>query len=290
MGLRGRGIYETDPRDGLPAMRVNAWTIDEKHRLLRHYVGMSAAARKKFLNRDESTGCAYIDPFSGSCRVHLKKRNEFHDGSPAVVLDESLKRMYGPFGRFCLADYYEENVQAVQQRLGTKLRDSAINLTTCTGPASETIEPLIRPLSRGSLHFALLDPYNLSSLPWSIIECLAKRLSRVDLLIHFSSMHLMRSLPNFISGKEDGLDFFAPGWRDHVNTSQRSDRVREQIFDYWVSLLEKEGFKVPRQNVYSIRSPQGREVYKLVYASRHPLGLELWSRLRAPSGQASWDF
>lgn len=66
------------------------------------------------------------------------------------------------------------------------------------------------------MHLALLDPFRLGELPFSVIESLA-RVKRMDLLNHASARDLTRDLHNYV--RTDGpkhLHRFAPRWRDHV--------------------------------------------------------------------------
>jgi len=134
------------------------------------------------------------------------------------------------------------------------------------------------------LHFAFLDPYSLGALPFSVIRKLAS-VKRMDLLIHVSAMDLKRDLHNYIrpEGPKD-LDEFAPRWRDHVDTRQRQDIVRQEIFDYWRLLIKGLG-TAPNDCIEAIENSKSSDLYWLVFVARHKLAHKLWEEIANVSPQ-----
>ena len=108
----------------------------------------------------------------------------------------------------------------------------------------------------------------------------------MDLLIHVSAMDLKRDLHNYVrpNGPDD-LDFFAPGWREHVNTKRRQDVVRQDIFEYWRSLIKSLGTS-PNDCIEVVENSKSSDLYWLVFVSRHPLAHKLWQAIANVSPQS----
>jgi three-Cys-motif partner protein len=258
--------------DGLPASEVGVWTLD-KHERLRRYVDSAHGARRKFSHR------TYIDLYCGPGRSWVRETEQFVDGSPVVAFDAGA--MHGDqFTEFLLADANPVYLEAAQKRLaarGTRVR-------VFPGEAHEVVDQVIAALDPQGLHLVLLDPYNLGDLPFPVIEKLAS-VKRVDLLIHVSAMDLKRDLHNYL--KSDGpkqLDRFAPGWRDHVDTKQRADIVRQSIFEYWKGLIKRLGASA-NECIEAVENSKSAELYWLVFVARHELAHKLWADIANVSPQ-----
>lgn len=256
---------EWTEQDGLPASDVGVWTL-EKHERLRKYIDSAYAARRKFPART-----SYVDLYCGPGRSRIRETGEFVDGSPLVAW-EAGARHGAQFAEFLLADTNEVYLDAARRRLesrGAKVR-------VFPGDAETVTDQVIASLDAGGLHLALLDPFRLGDLPFSVIERLA-RVRRMDLLIHVSTMDLKRDLHNYL--KTDGpkhLDRFAPGWRDRIDTTQRPELVRLAIFEHWKALVKKLGTS-PNECVEAVENSKSSELYWLVFVARHKLAHKLWA-------------
>jgi three-Cys-motif partner protein len=132
---------------------------------------------------------------------------------------------------------------------------------------------VIYALNPAGLHFAFLDPYNLESLPFSIIQKLAK-LNRMDMLIHVSIFDLQRNLRRYLS---DGkiLDSFMPGWRNAVDMNRGDQAVRTDLLRHWLGLIKGLG-TTPADGIELVSATGGQRLNWLVFVSAHPLGRKLW--------------
>lgn len=258
--------------DGLPASEVGAWT-DEKHERLRRYVDSSHGARRRFKSR------SYVDLYCGPGRSWVRETGAFIDGSPLVAFDSAAKHR-DQFTEILISDARPEYLAAAERRLQTR----GAKVRSFSGEANAIINQVIASLDPRGLHFAFLDPYNLGDLPFSVIEKLAS-VKRMDLLIHVSAMDLKRDLHNYIlpDGPKD-LDNFAPGWRNHVNTKRRQDIVRQEIFDYWRSLIKNLGTS-PNDCIEVVENSKGADLYWLVFVARHALAHKLWQAVSNVSRQ-----
>lgn len=260
--------------DGLPALEVGRWAIEEKHPRLRKFVGISAFVRRRF---ESAGGCAYIDPFCSPGRAWLKESNTFHPSSSLVAWEES-KRGVAPFRYVRVADLNERFVAACTQRL----KSGGAPVHGYVGKAESTIQRMVDSLPKHSFHLAFLDPFSLGALPFSVIECLASSLERVDLIVHFSLMDLRRFMEKDMAGERESLNVFAPGWREVIEALPpgRLENIRAAVVNHWCGLIRGLGFHVYERSFETIKGDVGQELYWLVFASRHDRGHEFWDKIR----------
>lgn len=258
--------------DGLPISDVHEWA-HEKHERLRKYIDAAHGARRKFSNR------CYVDLYCGPGQSRVIETGAIIDGSPLVAYDAAEKQG-DQFTEFFIADVDADAVRAAEQRL---VRRGA-NVRAFVGAANVVVDKVTKALDPRGLHLAFLDPYNLAQLPFSVISKLSS-LKHMDLLIHVSSMDLKRELPNYL--KEDGrkaLDDFAPAWREHVNTKQRQELIRREIFEHWRNCLRKLGTSA-NDCVEAVDNSKRSDLYWLVFVARHELAHKLWRAIANVSRQ-----
>jgi three-Cys-motif partner protein len=220
-----------------------------------------------------------VDLYCGPGRSWISKTDNFIDGSPLVAY-ESAATHGDQFTEILLADARADYVEAAEKRL----RSRGANVRTFSGEARRVVDEVVRTINPHGLHFAFLDPYNLGALPFSIVEKLAS-VKRMDLLVHVSAMDLKRDLHNYVrpDGPRD-LDDFAPGWREHVDIKGRKDVVRQHIFEYWRSLIQKLGTSA-NDCIEVVENSKSSDLYWLVFVARHPLAHKLWQAIANVSTQ-----
>jgi three-Cys-motif partner protein len=261
--------------DGLVLDEVGPWA-KEKHERLRKYVDITRATRQKWTNGPG--GATYIDLFCGAGRAIIRGTLEKIDGSPLVAF-KSARDGGVPFSEIHIADSSEERCGAVEQRLA-KIGCVA---KTEIGNSDQTVKEIARKLNPHGLHFAFLDPYNLETLPFSIIETLAK-FRHMDVLIHISVQDLQRNLDTYSISRDGPLDRFAPGWRNTVSLRQSKSATRAAYVAYWAAGLQKLGFAPARYELVS-GPTKNQRLYWLVMVSHHMLAQTFWDKIRNISGQ-----
>lgn len=254
--------------DGLPLSVVGAWALD-KHARLRRYIEASRGARSQYPDR------AYIDLFAGAGRSMIRNTRQLIDGSPLVAV-KAAAAGGSPFSQIILGDANEEYCDALRVRL------AGYPVHVLHGKAEDTVEQAIAMLAPRGLHFSFLDPFNLETLRFSVIERLCSVL-RMDLLLHVSVMDLRRNLEQFVDGARD-LDGFAPGWRDCVDPVQRKDLLFMAIFHFWRARVRSLGTQ-PSDVIEAIENSTNAELYWLVFVARHPLAHRLWKAVSSLDGQ-----
>ncbi len=134
-------------------------------------------------------------------------------------------------------------------------------------------------LSKYALHFVFIDPFDLKSLDFRIIQVLAG-LKRLDMLIHLSQMDLQRNLvSNLRRGKRIASDFdpFIPGWQDVIDVNQGLKHVRLQVIQYWISKLSQIGITAAADgNWRLITGQKNQPLYWLMLVAKHDLAHSFW--------------
>lgn len=267
--------YEIDPRDGLVRGIVGDW-VDEKHKRLRHYVDISRAARRKF--QGNST---YIDLYSGSGRARVRDSDRLVDGSAIAAVSEAGKS--APFGHVHIADFDAANVSACASRMR---EITSPPVTTYVGKAEDTVRGVVSRLSPSGLHLAFLDPFNIESLPFSVIQSLAQ-FEHMDLIIHVSAMDLQRNVKALMAS--DKLSAFAPSWQSAINPNVRNSIAVVEVMRYWRSLIAGQGLTVSH-HVEKVAGARNQPLYWLVLAGKHPLADAFWGQVSNVTSQGRLPF
>jgi three-Cys-motif partner protein len=274
--------------DDLPVGEVGEWAL-LKHDYLKRYIDVSRAARRKFLNGKNGNrpgGATYIDLFCGAGRSRIKNTGELVDGSAIVAWKASVASST-PFSKIYVCDADPGNLDACVARL--KALDAPVE-----GFALEAIDaaPIVTQsiLEKHpyGLHFAFLDPFNLETLDFSLIQQLSK-VKRMDLLIHVSAMDLQRNLLSNLDSKKSIFDQFSPGWRESVDTHGTQEVVRVRLLEFWRSKLKALNVW-PSSKHRLISGSIGQPLYWLILAASHDLAHQFWDTASNPEGQDKFDF
>ena len=266
---RASELYVTDPIDGFRIAKVGGWA-EEKHLRLRKYVDISRAARRKW-GKEYGKETGYIDLYCGPGRAIIKETGEVIDGSAVVAAMEAAEKNV-PFNGVYVADLDQQNVDACVARLTAK---GCTGVHAIVGAAVDTSRQVVQQIDRSSLHIALLDPFNIASLPFEVIRTLGQ-VKHLDMIIHVSTMDLQRNLRAMI---DNGiLDAFAPGWAKVVDIRERNELVMSAVFRHWRSCLASLDYKVS-DNIERVSGAKNQPLYWLVLASRSELADKFWGQV-----------
>lgn len=269
--------YVPDPVDGLPCEVVGPWA-EEKHKRLTKYIDISRGVRSQFLtgNSKEAT---FLDFFSGPGRCNIRGTNTFVDGG--CIGGWKMGQAGGsPFTKLVVSDL-EPSLSAAAE---TRLRASGAPVAAKVGSAEETVDEIVSTLNPYGLHFAYLDPFKLDSLPFKIIQSLAK-LKRMDILAHISLMDFQRNALSYSAEANPEFDRFAPGWRDNVETVANQHTFRANLMTYWRKLVSGLGMEVAKTEL--VKGPDGQRLYWLAFIARNSKAIEFWDKIRVVDGQRS---
>jgi three-Cys-motif partner protein len=278
--IRSQRILRSIVEDGLPIAEVGEWAL-EKHERLKKYVDITRAPRRKYTVPTPAfpsvAGAAYIDLFSGPGRARIRETGGVIDGSPLVAF-RAAQLSGVPYSDIHIGDLNERYVHAAADRIRTAGGFAHAHV----GTAEQTAKEIVARLNPKGLHFAFLDPFNLEALTFETIRTLSG-LEHVDLLLHVSVQDLQRNSERYSSAEASQFDAFAPGWRETVDLNQSIVSFRAALIAYWQSLIEHLGFAGSR--VEQVVGSRRQRLYWLAYFSRHPLGNDMWDKIRNLSGQ-----
>jgi three-Cys-motif partner protein len=253
--------------DGGPVAVVGEWA-EEKLTLLRRYIEISAGTRAKYVDRTEAT---YIDLYGGPGLIRIRGSDDVQSGSPLVALEAATQSSVR-FNRYFVADLSAEFSKAARGRL---VRRGAV-AARAVGKAERTVGEIVPELNEYGLHFALLDPFNLDDLPFSVIDTLS-RLKRIDLMIHLSTGDLQRNFrERYRQGDSNTLRRFAPGWNPPNESGISEQQMREDLVQHWFKLLQEVGFGAAAR-MHAVRNSTRSTMYWLVFVSKHELAKKFWN-------------
>jgi three-Cys-motif partner protein len=274
--------------DNLPVGEVGEW-VSEKHDYLKRYIDVSRAARRHFLNGKNGIrpgGATYTDLFCGAGRSRIKNSGELVDGSAIVAWKASVASST-PFSKIYVCDADQDNLDACVKRLkalGAPVEGFALEAIDAAPKVAQSIldqHPY-------GLHIAFLDPFNLETLDFSLIQQLSK-VKRMDLLIHVSAMDLQRNLLSNLDSKKSIFDRFSPGWRESVDTQGTQEVVRVRLLEFWRTKLATLNVW-PSSKHQLITGSIGQPLYWLILAASNELAHKFWNTASNPEGQGSLGF
>lgn len=268
--MAGETSHYLEPEDdGLPMCKYGRQTA-EKLDYLRRYLDMFTRSMHR-----KWPVMHYIDLFAGSGKCRVSSDGTILLGSPLLALTTAQ-----PFTAYFFVDLKPQNVAALDERCSASpLRD---RVQCFVGDANQAVHRVVTRVTaegRPSLNLAFLDPEGLE-LHWSTVEALAK-VSRMDLVIHYSQMGLNREIPNALSRDEPtAVDrFFGDEeWRKICAEQRQKQGLQRKLLDHYKGKLSALGYvDVTGQEALDydplMRSaPKHAPLYRLLFASKHPLG------------------
>lgn len=267
---------------------VGEWA-KEKHSILSKYIDISHATRKKYLTNPDSPdtfkgGAVYIDLFCGPGRSVIKNTNEIIDGSPIIAWKESQKRQ-SEFTKVFIADADIDNLTACKARL----KKLGAEVYAFHGDAFDALVEFESQIGTYSLNFCFIDPYNLKSLQFNLIEKLTSY-KRMDIIIHLSKMDLQRNLKSNLKHVDSDFDSFIPGWRERFDLNRNYHNIRQQAIDYWIEKVTALDTLVSSKADWKlITGPKNIPLYWLMLIAKNELASKFWKEINK-SAQSGFDF
>jgi three-Cys-motif partner protein len=249
--------------DGLDTPEVGYWGRRKYHFLSRYLALFSTGMKNKWPVRH------FIDLFAGSGRALLK-------GSREVVLTSSTlaATVDSPFTRIHSCDADASKCKALNARL-TALRDPS-TFAVHHGDANRVVGAIVNSVPSSALCVTFADPYGLH-LDFETVQRIAS--IRSDLIILLAdNMDALRDWASiYLQNPKSSLDRFMgePGWRD-MFASTPSDKQAEAFRKRYQERLETLGYQHFAHERF--QNSQGRDIYSLLYATRHPRGLDFWKK------------
>lgn len=257
----------TDSHPDLPIERgpkdtgVRNWVPNQKHTLLAKYIGAARGAMRLTPKR------VFIDPFCGPGRIQVVGEPITRDGGALVAARQAMAHDVG-YTQYLVGDL--DTVRA--DACATRLAAVGGAAEAFHGPAVVTVKDMVERVPSSALTLAYIDPYSLEYLSFEIFQTLAS-LRKVDILVHFSTMDVLRNIETERQRKR--FDAAAPGWQEALKGHNKNNE-RIAFFNYWRGLVQGLGFNFSKE-MSLIHNSNDQEIYRLVFFSRHPLPDKLWN-------------
>lgn len=267
--------YLQPEHDGLLMRESGPWVAEKLDYVKRYIDVFETSMRQKWLRRH------YIDLFAGPGKCVCRRTGMVYLGSPILALTTKY-----PFTGYFFVDCDSDSIAALRQRCCVSPVYRRVRFQV--GDANHIVWSIVERI-RGvpSLNLAFLDPDGLE-LQWETLATLAQ-IERLDLIIHYSQMGLNRVMPNvFRSQTRTDVDLFFGdmAWRTIYEKYQRQEEqfLHRQLMDHYKAKLRRLGYEETfRDDEVGaeplIRNEKNAPLYRLLFASKHRLGLEFWQKV-----------
>ncbi|PJF32146.1 MAG: hypothetical protein CUN51_00515 [Candidatus Thermofonsia Clade 1 bacterium] len=267
-------------------MRESGLWAKDKLRILEAYMdAFSTAMRNK-------NWCAfhYVDIMAGSGKNRIRETGEILLGSPLIALDQPIFTKYF----FCEAD--SETFEALERRVAAHPRGAMAKLYNADSNAViAEICSQINEVDRnhgktwGSLNLAFIDPEGPEDVHWSTVARLAE-VNRMDMIINVPTNGINRLFGRNTFEHVDAF-FGTDEWRQDIRKEDDAAIKRRHWLDLYKRRLRPYGYTVEStEDVTALRefiarNSRDAQLYTLTFASKHPLGDELWAGVLRYLGQ-----
>jgi three-Cys-motif partner protein len=264
-----------------------SWAAVKLDYLARYINVFETSMRQKWPVRN------YVDLLAGPGKNQDRDTGRILLGSPLLALTT-----LHPFTNYFFVDLEEEHTQALRQRCGASPNCQRVDIRT--GDCNDLVDDIVARIRQEdwrSLNLAFLDPEGME-LRWETVAKLAT-VRRMDLIINYPQGGLNRAMHKAFEteGQTSVDNFFGDRqWRVIYQEWQtkRNLGIHRQLIDCYKDKLRGLGYEeVFRDDQVGdeplMRNAKKRApLYRLLFASKHPLGHEFWQRIthRDVYGQA----
>lgn len=246
--------------DGLVARPSGPW-IKKKHYYLNEYAKIFTVGMRKKRKR-----LVYIDLFAGPGRCYIRVNKEELDGSPRMMLLHH-------FTDYIFVEKNKDLMEALQKRCSDSPKFS--HITFINEDCHKSISQVMAKVPAESLGLAFIDPTDIH-IPFTTLQAFARSSQGIDLLINVQfGIDLKRNFRWYKSeGDSSRLGQFLGGgvpWNDLRNTTDVIKLYKERIL--------KLGYETVEYTDIPVHNTKKAEMYFLLFASRHPRGLDFWKKI-----------
>lgn len=256
--------------DGLAVRPSGPW-VERKYFYLTRYADIFTRGMGKKWGQ---AGLTYVDLFAGPGRCLIEASGQERDGSALIALN------YG-FSKYIFIESDAASVAALRERCRGSPKFSQIEFI------KGDCNAVIRQVHPVGLTLAFIDPTGLD-IGFDALSALTRG-RQVDLLLNIQfGMDLRRNFKRYL--KEGGASklarFLGGHWEGH-----KMDEARDALELFKRRLNKKLGYKTVEFKDVGVRN-HGRNtlMYFLVFASKHPRGLDFWKKITAKDEVGQREF
>jgi three-Cys-motif partner protein len=253
--------------DGLITPEVGRWSKQKYHFLQRYLHLFATGMKNKWPERH------YVDLFAGAGVSRIRDTSELVMGSPLLAAT-----VRDAFTHLHLCERDEAKASALDKRLRSRGLRSG-QYTIIRGDANDHVKYILEGIpAKGALSVVFADPYGLH-LDFSTVQCVAA--VQADLIVLLAdNMDALRNWATYYLDNQDSpLDRFMgeEGWREELQAAQ-GGQLATRLRDRYKEQLRTLGYR--HFGYERVSNTTGRDIYSLVYASRHRTGLQFWEKAR----------
>ena len=202
------------------------------------------------------------------------------DGSPLVAIKTAAQNA-GAYSRVILCDIDEENTEALKARTA-----SYDDVRVLRGDCNLDIDAIAEQIPYNAFTQVLVDPFGPSALHFNTIKRLSE-FPHLDFIIHWPVGSMKRNF-DLHAVFEKVLGLPVENWG--VKVERGSDIA--QLLPLYRRQLATLGYveRAMSPPAPAIKNSQNLTLYRLLFASKDPLGDKIWSSVtrKQPSGQTSF--
>ncbi|HEX4951228.1 MAG TPA: three-Cys-motif partner protein TcmP [Blastocatellia bacterium] len=250
--------------------REQTWV---KHQILRKYL-----QRFAYIIGSNWDAITYVDCFSGPWKV---ESDDFRDSSFSIALEELRKaradlasRNLKPKLRCLFLEKKKSSYQKLKQYAeSVKGEDEVVTLHAAV---EDSIDEIVKFTKKGGFPFIFIDPTGWTGFGMDAITPLLK-ISPGDVLINFMMGDIRRFLEFSDEATQESLVrlFGSASFRNKVQGLTGQDREDAAVSAYAEELAKRGHFGYTPSAIV-LRGEADRTRFHLIYATRHPKGLEVF--------------
>jgi len=256
--------------DGQLAIKVRPWAKDKLFYIENISDIFNTGMRNKWPIR------TYTDIFAGPGICIVEETGEEIPGSPLVAL-----RCRAPFAHYFFNDLNPEFIESLKTRTASY---GFTNVEFFSKDCNLVIDDLLQKLPSNSLDFCFIDLLN-----WEINFNSIRKLTQnrnMDLAITFHIGNIKR---NAAKPPQELIDFFPDSsWQEKYKSARAlGKRTGRLLLDAYEGGLRDIGYKYTSDGVLE-RNKTNVPLYHLIFASKHPRGVDFWNKITRRSAAGQW--
>ncbi len=259
--------------DGLAVRPSGIW-IKRKHYYLREYAKIfTTGMGKKWPGR-----LTFVDLFAGPGRCLIEKTGLEEDGSPLIALQHD-------FSKYIFVEETPVLMEALKKRCINSPKSASI--IHIQNDSNECINEVIRQIPSGNLNLVFIDPTDID-IHFETIKALSKVSNGVDLLINIQhGMDLKRNLEIYRGqGKSSKLARFLG---TDFDISKLDGKEAKDIVEIYKSRIRDLDYGTVEHRDIPVKNTKNAPMYFLLFASKHPRGLDYWQKISKKDEQGQWE-
>jgi len=255
--------------DGLPTRQTGPWSFDKLFWWNR-YIEITTRA---MVGSPHWSELVYVDLFAGPGICTTRVDDDRMPGSPLIAALAPKS-----FDRLLLCESDSALAAACRTRLSRLCPD--VPATLIPGDCNEAIDDVVAQIPDRALTLAFIDPTGLHAHYETVRRLTENR--RVDLYILLAdNMDIVRNVELYATRPDSNLDLVLgpdSNWRTEWNqlSNQTPTNVAALFADIYKRQLAKLGYTHTADEV--LRNSQQVPIYRVVFASKDPRGLDFWNK------------